>query len=485
MIGGRFFEEAVVADPMRTRPYVGILRPRHGPRVPVRVELSDSGHEASEISCKLLFGEERASLVPVYDDDRKVTIDLESPIAGTLRMYHAFGLVHTLHEATFKPSAYELVTSNGALAAGLSVQGSVRLTSRGLLSEVNNRLAKLDGTLERREEDRAPITWRSDRSEFSLQMKAEWSPASASTAKGLLVVFRPTVDIALHLESSTEIGELLDLVSSQLEAPLLLFSLISRQLIHGFDLRLFVRPTSESRHGSEAYRRTDEVAVSRSHKDEKPLFDEEYFSAGRFEELVNRFVSLPRGEELRRSIRYLLASYREDAVDTQYFLAFAALETLLNALETVDKTLPDARVEWATLDRALQRIVRCYSSRHDLDGALRKSLETRVQNLKAPSFLEKLHRQIVRLGVDTNGLWINYRSGADDFQVGLKAAYGARNALLHNTSIRDLQRLVSDLARLQALFERILCVLIGASLPGTSRGLENARWESRYSDSGL
>jgi hypothetical protein len=137
----------------------------------------------------------------------------------------------------------------------------------------------------------------------------------------------------------------------------------------------------------------------------------------------------------------------------------------------------DSMINWETLYRWLRR--------QGLDPDLLKALEARLRDLKKPSLLKKAHHHLERLAVDTAGLWLNYRTAEDQFRHGLAEAYRARNKLVHSTSIKNLSRFGSDLARLQCLCERLVARLIDAPCPDINRGMADALWEAQYSASGL
>lgn len=157
----------------------------------------------------------------------------------------------------------------------------------------------------------------------------------------------------------------------------------------------------------------------------------------------------------------------------------------MNALETVQSYVDNSDVDYSVLGRALSRVVRCYSQRRQLDPRVTEILQSKLAELRKPSFARKARYHLQRLGVDTSGLWLNYRTAEDQFADGLAAAYRARSALVHNTSIKDLGRLISDLARIQCLLERAVMRLLGDYRPHISEGLALAMYRSEHSQSGL
>lgn len=112
-------------------------------------------------------------------------------------------------------------------------------------------------------------------------------------------------------------------------------------------------------------------------------------------------------------------------------------------------------------------------------------LQSRLSELRRLSFTSKARHHMQRLGVKTSDLWLNYHTAVDEFSEGLSKAYRTRSALVHNTTIEDLGRLISDLARVQCLLERAVLRLLGDFRPNISEALVAARYRGQQNPSGL
>jgi len=278
-------------------------------------------------------------------------------------------------------------------------------------------------------------------------------------------------------------SRMLERVAASLELPLILFSLLSRRTIEWFDLSLYIQtPTGER---IEARRRIEPPFFDPNDRDERPLLDEHDLGEGVFTSMLIALTEFEQPTDLVRSVRYLLGSYRNDTVDTNFLLAVSAFETLINALEAAHPMEDRLGVDWRVLLGALRRVVRCYCRRRRLYDSTAEMLQSRLGDLRKMSFTSKARYHLQRLEVDTTHLWLNYHTAVDQFAEGLAAAYRTRSALVHNTSIADLGRLISDLARIQSLLERMVMRLLGGTKPHISEGLVAARYRSKNSPSGL
>lgn len=408
---------------------------------------------------------------------------LETPYTGTLRLHDLGAGTYGSYDAKLSSGAYDLLDPQLSVPAGSKIHAGAYLTSKGLLAYRTNLQINFDGTIERVGKGWPLLSWTHESVQHCLQIAHDPCHVRDGLHYGVLLAQRPVLRAEFDQTRDQSPAELLDQIAASLELPLVLFSLLSRQTIEWFDLSVHAATPAGER--IEARQRVDPPFFEPTSRDERPLFEEHELVDGRFDEMLKGLQTCLGQTDVIRAVRYLLGSYRDDTVDTRFLLAVSALETLVNALEFTHPMCDGSGVDWKVLGRALGRIVRCYCRRKGLNTTVSNILQNKLANLRHPTFSSKARHHLQRLGVDTSGLWLNYRTAVDQFSDGLSTAYGTRSALVHNTSVNDLGRLISDLARIQCLLERAVMRLLGDYHPHVSKALIAARYRSERSPSGL
>ncbi|MEA2559576.1 MAG: hypothetical protein QOH06_1080 [Acidobacteriota bacterium] len=484
MIREPFPEPTEIDDPVRSRTLFGRLALPGGSQHPAWVELSHRERAPSPITCRVRYPEPlpERHVVP-YGENRELWFNLETPYTGSLRLHLLGPGTYGSHDAKLSCGTFDLLDPQPTVPAGSRVRVSAYLTSTGFLLYRTNRQVNFDGTIERVGQEWPLLSWERDGAQHWLQVGHDTRTVMDGSHPGLLLSQRPLLRVEFEQTSDQSLTGLLDQVVASLELPLVLFSLLSRRTIEWFDLSVHVAtPGGE---WIEARRRSDPPFFEPTGRDERPLFREHELVDGRFDEMLRGLENCIGQTDIVRSVRYLLGSYRNDTVDTNFLLAVSALETLVNALEKTSPMGDHLGIDWKVLVRALNRVARCYCRRRGLSTSVSDMLQSKIAELRRPSFTSKAKHHLQRLGVDTSGLWLNYRTAVDHFSDGLATAYKTRSALVHNTSINDLGRLISDLARVQCLLERAVLRVLGDYRPHISEALVAARYRSKRSPSGL
>ena len=484
MIREPFLEPTEIADPVRSRTLFGRLVLPGGNQHPAWIELSHRGHTPSPITCRLRYPEPLPEryVVP-YGDHRELLFSLETPYSGTLRLHSLGRGTYGSHDAKLSCGAFDLLDPEPTVPAGSRVHVSAYLTSKGLLVYRTNRQINFDGTIERLGQEWPLLSWQRNSAQYWLRVGHDARNVLYGRDRGLLLSQRPLLHAEFEQTSDQTLADLLDHLVASLELPLVLFSLLSRRTIEWFDLSVHV--TTPGGEWIEARRRTDPPFFEPTGRDERPLFEEHELVDGRFDEMLRGLESCIGQTDIVRSVRYLLGSYRNDTVDTNFLLAVSALETLVNALEAANPMADRLGINWKVLVRALSRVARCYCRRQGLSASVSDMLQSRLAELRRSSFTSKARHHLQRLDVDTSGLWLNYHTAVDHFSDGLSTAYRTRSTLVHNTLITDLGRLISDLARVQCLLERAILRVLGDYRPHISEALVATRYRSERSPSGL
>jgi hypothetical protein len=303
-----WYEPVILEDPRRPRNFVGQMNLPDGTSQVVWAELTHHEQTPSPISCKLRYRKPIPSrFIFPYKD---LTISLQPPFKGFLRLHQIHGGIFGEDEAAFTLGRYDLLDKDSMIPAHSEVYCTAALTSRGLLPPTVGRIVNRDGTIDRAGRERQSIRWSSRGNDHSFTLSHEPTQVIIGRSRGLLLLERPHIELKFRPESPTALSAILEEAVESFVLPLLLFSFFSRETIEVFDLLLVIQPNSGDSLYIEARRRTDAVPPEPADRDERSLYSEEHLAGGAFEASLAALEATDHLSELSRAIRYHLASYR-------------------------------------------------------------------------------------------------------------------------------------------------------------------------------
>lgn len=166
--------------------------------------------------------------------------------------------------------------------------------------------------------------------------------------------------------------------------------------------------------------------------------------------LLNALASTTNRDELIRAIQFLAASY-EELIEVAYFMAFAAMETTVNAcLEDNQKELA-TKSQWKKLEPALRVAVTTIGESIDLPNEAVVEMKNKIVELKRASLQARVEFARERYGPKTSDIWPDI-----DFIEGIKRAAAVRNGLFHSADSRRLDEMHESLIRIRIFTERLL-----------------------------
>lgn len=184
------------------------------------------------------------------------------------------------------------------------------------------------------------------------------------------------------------------------------------------------------------------------------LIDYEGLSRGALFALINALRDHASGHDLRRAISFLAASHRSELAEDGFFLAFAALELLIQICDgSSGGGIPPA--EWKNISRALREVLRRTCESPGMSASAEQLIQ-KLPELRRRSVKERILRVVSASGISVDDIW-----PTRGFAGGIAQAIGSRNRLFHAADVRDLDELVCDRHRVSALFERLIIRELG------------------------
>jgi len=466
--------EAAEADsaPKSTLRAFGKLRHVQASQSPLWVEVAHKANEPSPIHCALTSQTDHDLLhLCPPSGPRVLEIDLVGPGRALLRLDDRHSGSYQLRNARFQISSYDYIESGRTVEAGWALVGSASLTSPGVLQLPRNRVLHERGTLEASGSDPRRITWCCGTKSYAMDYSYHATRSGIGSTRSTLISATPTIRLAHRLEQPSTLLELLEAFGEAIDAPLALLSFFARERIACYQLEILLRPADPQQRGRfAATRRRRFWPWEKSWQAEEPVLDEEELSDGTFALLLDALSRSDQRSDLLRALRYHVSSYSAHGIESQFLLAFAALETSLNATAAGRHPLP-SDIHWASLEKALKSVIDQHAEEKGLSRRSSSQLKAKLRELRRPSFLDQALGQLEQLDAETMDLWELPRRIAVTQEAGLKLAKDARDALIHSTTVHDFEELETHMMRIQCLNERILLARLGLPRRLTSNTL--------------
>ncbi|MCM5576474.1 hypothetical protein NEH50_20935, partial [Xanthomonas hortorum pv. pelargonii] len=240
-------------------------------------------------------------------------------------------------------------------------------------------------------------------------------------------------------------------------------SLCYRQPVDAYEIEYLWKVTSENPIKRAFYRR--KWHKSRERTNDNELIDSSNLRDGGLSILVQTLKDHPESKSLDRGIGFLSHSY-VSFLETAYFMAFSAMETIVNAVSEDPDGLQIGSSAWRKVQKALRKSISDCAEGGSISLDTAKHMQEKLPELRRASLASRIDRVVEVYSVKTSDLWT-----AEGFAAGLKRASEFRHDLFHAAHTSDLDLMSVDLTRIRAFSERLL--LAALSWP------EDRRWAWR------
>ena len=182
-----------------------------------------------------------------------------------------------------------------------------------------------------------------------------------------------------------------------------------------------------------------------------PFIAPRNLAEGALQRMLEKLRTIEDSKDLQRAMEFLSVSH-ESTLENAFFMAFSALETVVNLAVKKQPEQDAAKSGRDILRSALEKTVREISKAHGLDSA---DLLAKLREFDRPSFRRRVAKAVATLGPETDDLW----PGRDVLD-GISEAAAIRNGLFHAAEYSDGQALFLSLVRVRAFAERLIAKLL-------------------------
>jgi hypothetical protein len=225
-------------------------------------------------------------------------------------------------------------------------------------------------------------------------------------------------------------------------------SLCYRQPVDAYEIEYLWEGPEEDPIKRATYRR--KWHRSREREGGSELIDTSNLREGGLSDLVNALKGHPQSKSLDQGIGFLSHSY-VSFLETAYFTAFSAMETIVNALCESTEVLLIGSASWRKVEKALRASLTELSDAETISKETAKHMQEKLPELRRASLASRIDKVVEAYSIKTSDLWT-----AEGFTEGMKRASGFRNDLFHAAHTSDIDLMGVDLTRIRAFTERLI-----------------------------
>jgi hypothetical protein len=165
---------------------------------------------------------------------------------------------------------------------------------------------------------------------------------------------------------------------------------------------------------------------------------------GRLQRLVDKIHQQPRSPDLVRALNFLAVSYAS-TLENGFFLAFSAMETVVDiAVSTVEQ--PKLKpTQWKALSKAVEEAIKLTAADRGFDAS---DILAKVPEQQRPSIRRQVERACDHFKPKVDDIWLE-----TPYLKGIKEAADLRNGLFHAAQYSDNRALSFALVRVRAFTE--------------------------------
>jgi len=265
---------------------------------------------------------------------------------------------------------------------------------------------------------------------------------------------RASITGLIKIPPGESLANVNDLLKRELADVCLILSFCYRQPVNVYEIEYITDPNTTPRelmHTATVRRRRQELE-GKIHQDE--LIDRNNLTNGGLSELLDKYRRSTYREELKRTIRFLAASYKITTLESSYFLAYSALDLITSAVRGEDVFLMD-NAKWRRIQKSLRQFIDNIAVAEGLTPIVNQ-LKEKLPELRRTSGVNRIIKACSHLAIETSDLWRK-----EGFEAGLRSASKIRDSLFHAASVGEIDDMWVDLIRIRVLVERLVLGALG------------------------
>lgn len=258
---------------------------------------------------------------------------------------------------------------------------------------------------------------------------------------------KSTISGEIAVPKGSSLHEVNEELKKEIELVRRALSLCFRQPVQYFQITY--RNLSEPGRPSPFFRRRLPQVAKRQRIDE--FIQARNLGNGGLQRLIAAIRSSPQSPDLVRAIDFLAESYTS-TLENAFFLAFSAMETVVNIAAGPAAEGTYNKSQWKALRHALESAISKTAAELSLDPT---DLHEKLPELKRPALRKRVRIACANYAPATMDLWPHL-----DFLQGLGEATKIRNGLFHAAAYSDGTAIVESLIRVRAFAERLIAKIL-------------------------
>ncbi|QDW65652.1 hypothetical protein [Luteimonas granuli] len=252
----------------------------------------------------------------------------------------------------------------------------------------------------------------------------------------------------VELQAGETLRSLHDRLQEEVFTICAALSLCYRQPVDAYEIEYLLQASENDRFERAVYRR--KWHKSRARHNENELIHSSNLRDGGLSKLAQALKMHPESKSLDRGIGFLSHSY-VSFLETGYFMAFSAMETIVNAVSKDLQRAPISSSAWKKIQKSLRTMFAEFAEQGLIPAETARHMRDKLPEIRRLSLASRIDMVVNLYSIKTSDLWT-----AEGFVEGMKRASEFRNGLFHAAHTSDLGLMSVDLTRIRTFTERLL-----------------------------
>jgi len=354
--------------------------------------------------------------------------------------------------------SYQCGISDKLLSDKHKIIVTVELVPGHILSKTLSRIGHLNGNVEHTLFYTDNIEWSIDYGKAIATVHYEIEDDRIYQNEAMIQICRPRLQF-FDIQSSgkTTSAQLKETIIKEVEDVCLMLSLCYRRFVEWYEIRFIIYDDENSSNQIPYPVRVHKKMFDRIYPDKSNIliFHQE-LRGDNFNNLIKSYRNSEYKNAIRQAIVYIVASYSKNDIETDFTIAYTALESLCENLFKSDKVTEYlSSSKFQKLEKELKRLLKEFGEKESLNGEIIEKIKKKLPELKRISADDKIIHCCNRLDIKNSDLWKK-----EGFESGIRSTIKLRNLLLHQAVCSDYNELILNTIRVRILTERLILRLL-------------------------
>ncbi|WP_152597883.1 hypothetical protein [Novilysobacter arseniciresistens] len=410
-------------------------------------------HDPTSLDVEILFLGDETERKEAYSATRAIDVNLLKlhPMnkgEDSINLLGIAGWQSSLTSMTLEVSAIEVGIDREAANRPIQVHFSVGLQPSGILKSYGSVEFHYNGDITTKRGEEGAILVETSLGQIEAMASYDYLDGAAFGDKVVHRVERARLSGMVEIRAGETLRSLHDRLQEEILTICAALSLCYRQPVDAYEIEYLLRESESDRFERAIYRRKWHKSRAR-HKDNE-LIHSTNLQNGGLSKLVQALRTHPESKSLDRGIGFLTHSY-VSFLETGYFMAFSAMETIVNAVSKDSQGAPISSSAWKKVQKSLRATFVELTKQGLISSEAAKQMSDKIPEIRRASLASRIDMAVKLYSVKTSDLWT-----AEGFVEGMKRASEFRNGLFHAADTSDGGLMSVDLTRIRTFTERLL-----------------------------